>query len=376
MKYRAADRICVVMALALAGAIGACTSSPTAAGTGGAGGANPDPSGNGGAHAGGNGPLAESSSSSGGSGGGEIGGGGGDVAPRQRVIDFLHSISGSQTVAGIHNRHNPTPSEYTARIHDVTGKYPGLWSGDFLFEQQHIDNRQKMIDQAKTEWSHGALVNVMYHACPPTRGEACDWETDIKSHLSEDQWTDLITDGGTLNSAWKRRLDTIVPFLRDLKDAGVAPMFRPHHEMNQGLFWWGGRTGPGGTRKLYQITHDYLVKSKGLDNMVWVWDVQDLSWDFDEYDPGADYFDVAALDVYGDGFTRAKYDAMQAVAGDKVIAIGECQRLPRADELDGQPSWTFFMSWSELTFSDNTDQEINALYNAPRVLTLDELPGW
>ncbi len=304
------------------------------------------------------------------------GGGDSGLSPRDRVLHYLRGISGTKTLSGIHNRHNTNPDQYTGQIHDVTGKYPAMWSGDFLFEQQDIDARQGMIDQAKTEWSHGAVVGIMYHACPPTQGESCGWDGGVLSHLSDAQWGDLVTDGGELNAIWKSRLEVISPFLQQLKDAGVAPLFRPLHEMNQGAFWWGGRPGPNGTRRLFQLTHDYLVGTKGLDNLLWVWDVQDLSWDFDQYDPGPGYYDIAALDVYGDGFTQAKYDAMVAVAGGNLIAIGECARLPRAWELDSQPGWTFFMSWSELTFSDNSGQEIVDLYASPKVLTLDEMPGW
>jgi len=306
----------------------------------------------------------------------EDGGSDAGLSPRDRVLHYLQGISGTKTLSGIHNRHNTNPDQYTGQIHDVTGKYPAMWSGDFLFEQQDIDARQAMIEQAKTEWSHGAIVAIMYHACPPTQGESCGWDGGVLSHLSDAQWSDLVTDGGELHAIWKSRLDIISPFLQQLKDAGVAALFRPLHEMNQGAFWWGGRPGPNGTRRLFQLTHDYLVGTKGLDNLLWVWDVQDLSWDFDQYDPGPGYYDIAALDVYGDGFTQAKYDAMVAVAGGNLIAIGECARLPRAWELDSQPGWTFFMSWSELTFSDNVGQEIVDLYVSPRVLTLDEMPGW
>jgi mannan endo-1,4-beta-mannosidase len=296
--------------------------------------------------------------------------------PRARVLHFLRNVSGTNTVSGVHNRFNATPSQYTEQIHAVTGNYPGLWSGDFLFEPDQIANRQRMIDQAKVEWSHGALINIMYHACPPTQGEACQWDGGIMSGLSDAQWNDLVTDGGTLNRVWKSRLDAIVPYLQQLKDAGIAPLFRPHHEMNQGVFWWAGRRGTNGTSRLFQITHDYLVNEKGLDNLIWVWDVQDLSWDFAEYRPPAKTFDVAALDVYGDGFTQAKYDAMLGVAGGKPIAIGECNHLPTAANLAAQPFWAFFMSWSELTFSDNSAEQIRSTYYAPSVMKLDNMPGW
>lgn len=297
--------------------------------------------------------------------------------PKERVLDFLTSISGKQTLAGIHNRHNAQPSQFTAQMHDITGKYPAFWSADFLFESEDIAHRADIVAQAKTEWSHGAVVQLMFHACPPDIGEPCDWDPGLMHHpLSDAAWKDLVTDGGSLNKAWKARLDVIAPYLKELQDAGVAPLFRPHHEMNQGAFWWGGRTGPEGTRKLYQITHDYLVKTKGIDQLVWVWDVQDLSWNFADYDPGEAYYDLAALDVYdGSGFTKEKYDAMVKVSH-KPIAIGECQSLPSVSQLAAQPGWTFFMGWSELVAENNSSDALRALFDSPRVLTLDEMPGW
>lgn len=54
-------------------------------------------------------------------------------------------------------------------------------------------------------------------------------------------------------------------------------------------FWWGGRPGPDGTRRLYQITHDYLKYDKNLTNLIWTWNIQDfgtLLEDADAYNPG------------------------------------------------------------------------------------------
>jgi mannan endo-1,4-beta-mannosidase len=316
----------------------------------------------------------------GGAGAGGHGGGGtgpGKATPRQRLIDLFASISGKQTIAGQHNREpNAEPSKWTTAIEATTGKVPGLYSGDFLFQAENIRDRGLMIAEAKRQYAAGAVVNLMYHACPPTQGEACEWKGGVLSSLTDPEWTELLTDGSVLNSIWKSRLDAIAVYLEDLRRSGVAALFRPIHEMNQRAFWWGGRKGATGTRRLYQITHDYLTKHHGLDNLVWVWDVQDLSWDFAEYNPGPEYFDIAALDVYGNGYTQAKYDAMLKVAGGKPIAIGECQKLPTPAELAKQPRWVFFMPWAELVYEHNTEQAIRDLYSADRVLTRDELPGW
>ncbi len=298
---------------------------------------------------------------------------------------FLKQISGHETVAGEHNAEpNSAPEAATDSIHALVGKYPGLWSGDFLYESDNIQSRWTMIHEAETEWDRGALVQLMWHACPPTCGEPCSWEGScgVLSHLTNSQWDSLITDGTVLNNNWKNEIDHIVPYLKYLKDNGVEVLFRPLHEMNQSAFWWGGRPGPNGTARLYQITHDYLVKTKGLTNLIWEWDLQDfstLSSDVNTYDPGSSYWDILLLDVYGsDGtmYTTSKYSIILNKAGDKPIAIGECGQLPSDATLLQQPRWTFFMAWPTLVFKDNTAGQIRSLYNSQNVITLGQMPGW
>jgi hypothetical protein len=172
-------------------------------------------------------------------------------------------------------------------------------------------------------------------------------------------------------------MDDISQYLAFLRDAGVDVMFRPLHEMNRNCFWWGGRPGPNGSRRLYQITHDYLKNVKGLDNLVWTWNLQDeptLAQDVIDYNPGSQYWEVATLDVYS-GFETSKYDVMRSVAGSKPFAIGECGKLPDATRLASENQWAFFMGWSDLTFTENTDAQIRALFNSNHVITLDEMPG-
>jgi mannan endo-1,4-beta-mannosidase len=300
-----------------------------------------------------------------------------------KTLNYLYTVSGSKTISGIHNREpNATPARWTEEMKTTTGKYPGLWSGDFLFQQDNISNRQIMIDEALNQWKKGSIVNIMWHACNPANTQPCGWDDGkgVLSTLTDAQWTELTTDGTALNNRWKGMMDEVSVYLQFLKDNGVEVLWRPLHEMNQGKFWWGGRPGSNGTSKLWKITHDYMTINKGLTNLIWVWDMQDfntLNDDLKTYNPGNDYWDVVALDVYdGSGFTQAKYIAMENIAGDKPIAIGECDKLPRPAELSAQPKWTFFMGWSELVFDKNTPAELNALHNASNVLTLDEMTGW
>ncbi|HSH20672.1 MAG TPA: glycosyl hydrolase [Draconibacterium sp.] len=205
-----------------------------------------------------------------------------------QVLDYLYSISGKKTLSGQHNKEpNAEPAKWTEFIHQTTGKYPALWSGDFLFQQDNIDERWTMIREAKKQWENGAIINLMWHACPPHEGEPCAWDPGLlNAQLDDNQWKELLTDGTTLNKNWKKRMDDIAVYLQYLEDNKVEVLFRPLHEMNQGKFWWGGRPGPGGTAQLYRIIHDYFTHSLGLSNLIWVWDMQDMSRDSEDYNPG------------------------------------------------------------------------------------------
>jgi len=304
--------------------------------------------------------------------------------PAFKSLTYLYQISGTKTLSGIHNREpNAIPSLWTDSITVLSGKTPALWSGDFLFLTADINARWQMIYQAEKAWMQGSIINIMWHTCSPANAEPCLWDQNgVLDKLSDEEWNSLITNDAPLNKVWKQRMDTIAYYLQYLEDKGVEVLFRPFHEMNQPVFWWAGRKGPNGTARLFQITHDYLQKEKGLSNLIWIWDVQDFSTltvDLKDFNPGSDYWDILALDMYGSdqkGYTIEKYNACLTVAAGKPMAIGECQQLPTPEELAAQPKWTFFMSWAELTVKHNTMDQVKKLYNDPNVITIDEMPGW
>ncbi|RZJ52641.1 MAG: hypothetical protein EOO45_31750, partial [Flavobacterium sp.] len=108
---------------------------------------------------------------------------------RFKSLNYLYGISGKYTIAGIHNREpNAEPAKWTDQINVTTGRYPGLWSGDFLFQQENISNRQTMINEAAKQWSKGSVVNVMWHACNPALEQPCGWDKKgVLSKLTDQQ---------------------------------------------------------------------------------------------------------------------------------------------------------------------------------------------
>ncbi|PWI12711.1 glycosyl hydrolase [Streptomyces sp. Act143] len=298
------------------------------------------------------------------------------ATPKQNVLNYLQSISGNHIVSGQHNKEPATsPGQYTQQVKDITGQYPGLWGGDLMFNATDVANRQRVADQAKTEWANGSLVALTWHVCPPTGGSTCAFEGGVKSHITDAQFSQIITDGTALNTAWKRRLDEVVPYLQQLKNAGVPVLFRPLHEMNESWNWWGNRPGANGSARLYQITRDYLAVTKGLDNLIWVWNVQDNpAGGWSNYYPGSGYVDVVSLDAWYKNYpSSADYQQIRNIAGTKPIAIAEMGKMPTGAFLDSQPRWAWFMMWSEQLRGNNTNAEIQATYFHSRVLNQGEI---
>jgi mannan endo-1,4-beta-mannosidase len=294
---------------------------------------------------------------------------------RSEVLRYLSAASGSWTVSGQHNREpNDQPARWTEKVHDITGKYPGVWGADLSFHT--LANRPFVVAEAQRQWAAGSLVTLMWHLCPPTHPEPCAWNTSdgVWADLTDRQWTELITDGTALNRAFTTQLDAAVAPLRQLRDAGVAVLWRPFHEMNDLWPWWGGRPGPDGSRRLFQLMHDRFAAA-GLDNLVWVWDVSDRDTSgYAAYDPGPAYADVVALDVWqADYPSAAAYAAVLGVAAGRPIALGEVSRVPSPSILAEQPRWVWFLMWSEYLVDHNSPVEVNTTYDDPRVRNRDTL---
>ena len=297
------------------------------------------------------------------------------ATPKATVINYLKSITGTSIVAGQHNKEPAgSPLQYSQIAHDVTGQWPGLWGGDMMFNPADVANRQTVINQAKAQWAAGSLVALTWHACSPTVGNTCAFDGGVKTSISNTQFQDIVTSGTALNTTWRSRMAAVVPYLKQLKDAGIPVLWRPFHEMNESWNWWGNRPGTNGGAKIYQQMRDYF-DSQGLDNLIWVWNVQDnptANWA--QYYPGSNYVDVVSLDAWYKNYpSAADYAQIQTIAAGKPIAIAEMGKVPTAAFLTSQPKWTYFMIWSEQLQGSNTNAEIQATYFLPRVLNQGEI---
>jgi mannan endo-1,4-beta-mannosidase len=293
------------------------------------------------------------------------------------LLAYLDSISGKAIISGQHNYPNEG-ARWTDRAYDLTGKYPGLFGQDFGFsggdDKDSVLARPAIIEEIKRQHKNGAVIALTWHEVKPTDDEPVGFRDSVQGHLTDYEWKQLLTPGTPIYNRWCAQVDVVAGYLRQLRDAHVPVLYRPYHEINGNWFWWTGRPGKDGSAALYRQLYDRFVNVHHLDNLVWVWNVNapNPGWPpLADYYPGAQYVDVASIDIYGE-FKQEFYNSMVELAGDKPVALAEVGALPSLDVLNRQPRWTYFMAWSEFIETASTLEQANAIYHAPQVLTRDD----
>jgi mannan endo-1,4-beta-mannosidase len=349
----------------------------------------------------------------------------------QRLLAYLaspHPIISGQMIGGLdgYEALATTPyrgitygyQHYAADLAAASGKWPGIVGTNFAKNRECQDPNPFVPGQPSpfmecanprldyqtgyqevdrvliNYWNAGGLVAVSWQVSNPWTGKSAH-DTNIPGNFA-----DLYTPGTPMNRTFDRMLDELAEPLAQLQQAGVVVLFRPFHEQNGNWFWWGYK-GPDGQPSadqfaaLWRYTFNYLTSTKGLNNLLWVYCVNrsggpDDRGDVLVFDPGANYFDIVAIDDYksipsdAPQNIQSAYDQITSLG--KPIALGEYGPLARYiddpshhfDWMDlvnvvrTYPGFAYFMAWDgtptepqSLTQNDNGA----ALLNLPGVVT-------
>ena len=181
----------------------------------------------------------------------------------------------------------------------VTGRYPAIVGFDLggieMGDKANLDSvdfglmRKAVLTHAK----RGGIVTFSWHPRNPlTGGDA--WDT------SSDRVVESLLDGGELHELFMDKwLVRLGDFLESLE--GTPVIFRPWHENIGSWFWWGGEQCTEQQYKdLYRTTWTYLVKARGLTNLLWCYS-PNSNVSVEEYMsryPGDEFVDMLGIDHY------------------------------------------------------------------------------
>lgn len=262
---------------------------------------------------------------------------------------------------------------------EVAGRYPGFIELDFgpgvggaTYEVRPVEDA---VAFAKERFQKGeAIVGFCFHMSRPLAPKK-EWAYCFQQPEHDAAWFAKVVDWEADTPEYKALLSDDLRFAADklqgLEDAGVPVLFRPYHDMNKATghqpFWWAARD-PEKFKALWNITHNFLVHYRGLNNLIFVW--SPYAWDGvhgtdpHAYYPGDATVDVVGVDIYhGEPPYPAKfYDDLRRYR--KPRAVAECDKMPvrsgdvrwpYVSELDPRP-WAMWTVWGGTLLYDVTGE--------------------
>lgn len=296
------------------------------------------------------------------------------------LLAYLYSVYGRFTLSGQHNQmyHVSEPSE---RVQSITGRYPLIWGGEWGFsdERHDIDNvkyRPRLLDEIRAQHEAGRIIVLTWHQASPTVGEPCDFIGGVQIKISGADWRDLLRLGTNLHRVWQEHVDRLAGALLQLQGEGIPIVFRPYHEMNGSWFWWSGR--PEQFKALWNMLFERLTQFHQVHNLLWAWNPDKPLPGVEDFFPGHETVDLLGSDIYPtrgapDPYPQEWYDRMREVADGKPLALSEMSAFPSDAKLHSQP-WAWCMCWDNLAFHSNSESQLRAFYDNPRVLSERKRP--
>lgn len=330
------------------------------------------------------GTAATAGTSNGGTGG--SGGTPGCVAPidpsataeAKKLLCYIYSIYGSKVLSGQQETSWSNPQADIDYYVTTVSKHPAILGGDYLY-QDGAKPGSNTTKRAIAYWNAGGLTMMRYHMGAPPNADTYD-----NSKLSVANFDNLYKDGTSENTSLKSKLDYMAGELKVLQDAKVPVLLVPYHEVDKyPWFWWSKGTGPQFI-KLWKYTVDYVTKTKGVHNALWV-----MGYAHDgamaEYWPGKEYTDLGGIDQYDQGTQPfvEHFKGTKAVVGSTMpIPLHETGTIPQPSAMfPTNAPWVLWNVWATYQntnaegYTWNTPESIKSAYADSHTVTRESLPS-
>ena len=282
------------------------------------------------------------------------------------IYNYLNSIYGEYTLAGQYSSEERNLE--IEMVYETTGKYSAIRGFDMIFYVNSEGTTSNATDLA-TEWSNrGGLVTYSWHWKNGVDEEFYTANTDYRietseldlSCLSQQDVYSLYENSEISYNTYLliKDIDTVSQQLSILQDNGVSVLWRPLHEASSCGFWWGA-SGSSDYIWLWQLMYNRMTSYHNLNNLIWVYNGQSVSW----Y-PGDNYVDLVGQDVYTTAlnYTISSYSFKNSyeTTSTKAVALTECSVLPLLSTLSSENvNWLYFCTWSREYVLDTSIIDFN-----------------
>ena len=193
------------------------------------------------------------------------------------------------------------------RMYELTGEWPAIIGLELMFIIENPAYRGFFMKRAEEHAARGGVVAITWHARNPAR--VCprgEYYKCSQMAMSDETLARILDPDTQEHRLWAQDVDAVADVLKEMRAKGIAPIFRPYHEMNGGWFWWGKKQRYA---DLWRMLHQWLSERHGLDSLVWVWSPDKASEGAEAYYPGAEAVDMVGADIYTNDRAAAMFEA-------------------------------------------------------------------
>jgi len=283
-------------------------------------------------------------------------------------------------------------------LHEISGQWVGLIGADYCAgwikcpdpieaTMYYKEVNKGLIDY----WNAGGLVIITTHQFDPRQlhkgggyHRYIDWPQKDRLDISR-----LYTPGCEEYDNFRVIMDRWAEGLGELQKHGVVVMWRPYNEATNSSKWWCRRPEKQ-FKALYRYTFDYMTHTRGLNNLLWVYDATPSGkneLNLSHY-PGDEYVDIVGYTMNWDSGPVAQptHPYPKKVFG--CIEFNVQTSLPwnvvRRDYdylnklnwvKENIPYTSFFMSWDRVwgPYARGTPASVKAMYNDPAVANREQI---
>jgi hypothetical protein len=281
----------------------------------------------------------------------------------KKLLCYLYSQFGNHVLSGQQETSWSNPGDDISYYVTNVGKYPAILGGDYLYPDG-------TSTRAIAYWNAGGITMIRYHMGNPPNADT--YQNAMKSTNLDA----VVTAGTAENTSFVAKLDYAATEIAKLRDANVALLWAPFHEVQpNGWIWWSKGTGPQYVA-LWKYMFDYFTNTKGLNNIIWLLPFSGSP--NSSYYPGKAYVDIGGPDTYetNQPFGSIYMSARSVLGTTMPIALHETGTIPQpANMFPTTAPWLLFSVWAGYQTSDNTLTTIRSAYDSSYTVTRDELPN-
>ncbi|MEN9353209.1 MAG: hypothetical protein RL318_534 [Fibrobacterota bacterium] len=273
------------------------------------------------------------------------------------LMRFLSSIYGKHVLSGHQASYTwATAEAELVKIKEWTGETPATRGFDFMdvINSWGAPHAANALEWGKTT---GGIVQMCWH-----------WRLGGQSFNDAPMPDNPETDA-TVNADLKKLGDELQKFA----DAKLPIVWRPLHEPPGKWFWW-HNGGADRYKRLWVHMYKYLVQTRGLHNLIWVYSSSDGGTSSTDWYPGNAYVDIIGVDGYGEKW-QTYWNGLWSMTGSgkRMQAMTENKKFP---PWTTSAPWLWTLGWNNEIFNALGSADFKGHYNHANTLNLDDLPTY